>query len=121
MGMSRLVLELECGEFAAFARTQVRFPPAPALAVSKVDAAGIATRTRRWGLARGGWLGPWDLSPGPPADYPALSRFPGGRPGFPARSEEHTSELQSLMRNSYAVFCLKKNSAYGGCHNFVYY
>src|SRR3546814_9159835 len=26
------------------------------------------------------------------------------------RSEEHTSELQSLMRNSYAVFCLKKNT-----------
>src|SRR3546814_3403136 len=32
------------------------------------------------------------------------------RPGRRAhnRSEEHTSELQSLMRNSYAVFCLKK-------------
>src|SRR3546814_9439306 len=28
--------------------------------------------------------------------------------GFPPRSEEHTSELQSLMRISYAVFCLKK-------------
>src|SRR3546814_4462779 len=27
------------------------------------------------------------------------------------RSEEHTSELQSLMRNSYAVFCLKKKSS----------
>src|SRR3546814_2084616 len=27
---------------------------------------------------------------------------------FSARSEEHTSELQSLMRISYAVFCLKK-------------
>src|SRR3546814_1721633 len=27
-----------------------------------------------------------------------------------ARSEEHTSELQSLMRISYAVFCLKKES-----------
>src|SRR3546814_5259976 len=27
---------------------------------------------------------------------------------MPARSEEHTSELQSLMRISYAVFCLKK-------------
>src|SRR3546814_3627805 len=27
---------------------------------------------------------------------------------FANRSEEHTSELQSLMRNSYAVFCLKK-------------
>src|SRR3546814_10236158 len=28
----------------------------------------------------------------------------------PCRSEEHTSELQSLMRISYAVFCLKKKS-----------
>src|SRR3546814_3395234 len=28
----------------------------------------------------------------------------------PARSEEHTSELQSLMRISYAVFCLKKKN-----------
>src|SRR3546814_4029502 len=27
-----------------------------------------------------------------------------------SRSEEHTSELQSLMRNSYAVFCLKKKN-----------
>src|SRR3546814_5010645 len=33
----------------------------------------------------------------------ALLRAPG-----PGRSEEHTSELQSLMRISYAVFCLKK-------------
>src|SRR3546814_6708027 len=29
---------------------------------------------------------------------------------FDERSEEHTSELQSLMRISYAVFCLKKNN-----------
>src|SRR3546814_6666101 len=29
-------------------------------------------------------------------------------PSFNERSEEHTSELQSLMRISYAVFCLKK-------------
>src|SRR3546814_1245254 len=28
----------------------------------------------------------------------------------PLRSEEHTSELQSLMRTSYAVFCLKKKT-----------
>src|SRR3546814_7544770 len=28
-----------------------------------------------------------------------------------ARSEEHTSELQSLMRTSYAVFCLKTNNS----------
>src|SRR3546814_2783950 len=32
------------------------------------------------------------------------------RRGDPARSEEHTSELQSLMRISYAVFCLKKKT-----------
>src|SRR3546814_2577559 len=60
------------------------------------------------------------------ADYPAMAlghlrRLPEGEPlseilrqfvraDFPAafqRSEEHTSELQSLMRISYAVFCLK--------------
>src|SRR3546814_3429654 len=43
-----------------------------------------------------------------------------GAPGVPAsnplsdlaRSEEHTSELQSLMRISYAVFCLKKKINY---------
>src|SRR3546814_6350596 len=37
----------------------------------------------------------------------------GKRVGFPKepmRSEEHTSELQSLMRISYAVFCLKKKN-----------
>src|SRR3546814_8078552 len=42
---------------------------------------------------------------------PACKRMPGGqnqRQGV--RSEEHTSELQSLMRISYAVFCLKKKN-----------
>src|SRR3546814_5680215 len=33
-----------------------------------------------------------------------------GEPCLPMRSDEHTSELQSLMRISYAVFCLKKNT-----------
>src|SRR3546814_3651441 len=33
-----------------------------------------------------------------------------GRNSLPNRSEEHTSELQSLMRISYAVFCLKKKN-----------
>src|SRR3546814_5863216 len=32
------------------------------------------------------------------------------------RSEEHTSELQSLMRISYAVFCLKKKKHYNTTH-----
>src|SRR3546814_3425711 len=34
----------------------------------------------------------------------------GEDPGEGGRSEEHTSELQSLMRISYAVFCLKKKT-----------
>src|SRR3546814_9286891 len=34
----------------------------------------------------------------------------GGEQGTVPRSEEHTSELQSLMRISYAVFCLKKKN-----------
>src|SRR3546814_5964908 len=33
------------------------------------------------------------------------------------RSEEHTSELQSLMRISYAVFCLKKKKKHNKNHN----
>src|SRR3546814_3562318 len=36
--------------------------------------------------------------------------FEAGRAGPLLRSEEHTSELQSLMRISYAVFCLKKKT-----------
>src|SRR3546814_6623049 len=56
--------------------------------------------------------------------YTTLFRSPGGgrlarrarrrhdrrRPHRQGRSEEHTSELQSLMRISYAVFCLKKKT-----------
>src|SRR3546814_7880021 len=37
-----------------------------------------------------------------------LARFP--RRADSERSEEHTSELQSLMRHSYAVFCLNKQN-----------
>src|SRR3546814_7301264 len=40
----------------------------------------------------------------------ALSRNALLRNAFGGRSEEHTSELQSLMRISYAVFCLKKKN-----------
>src|SRR3546814_4393982 len=54
----------------------------------------------------------WSSSP----ESATLSSFAGvssgaavGEPNrMTSRSEEHTSELQSLMRNSYAVFCLKK-------------
>src|SRR3546814_9898347 len=43
-------------------------------------------------------------------DAPADRACRSGMSCRPARSEEHTSELQSLMRISYAVFCLKKKT-----------
>src|SRR3546814_2826915 len=75
-------------------------------------------------LGRRGGAGPADaragLDPGfvgGAAAQPGRARDDGDRlgsvqrecrPASAARSEEHTSELQSLMRISYAVFCLKK-------------
>src|SRR3546814_6439445 len=53
-----------------------------------------------------------------PRDWPDLARkygddrFPVIHHTPDGRSEEHTSELQSLMRISYAVFCLKKKKKY---------
>src|SRR3546814_2212223 len=47
------------------------------------------------------------LAVNPLARVPTLVA-PGGAVLTESRSEEHTSELQSLMRISYAVFCLKK-------------
>src|SRR3546814_9822698 len=47
------------------------------------------------------------------ADAPAPVRAAAGAAGDAfTRSEEHTSELQSLLRISYAVFCLKKKIHY---------
>src|SRR3546814_7121908 len=68
------------------------------------------------GAAAGCWCctgiaqGPW--SPfGGVAVVSVMRANLGLRPaGCNARSEEHTSELQSLMRISYAVFCLKKKT-----------
>src|SRR3546814_9784478 len=39
-----------------------------------------------------------------------MLRSPYAHARIASRSEEHTSELQSLIRNSYAVFCLQKKS-----------
>src|SRR3546814_8073439 len=92
--------------------TVVRRPP-PSLSPTRRGARGgsVACRAR--------------LAPAKPTvasarhNGPRLPRhrqYPGSSPPprFPASaassSEEHTSELQSLMRTSYAVFCLKKNN-----------
>src|SRR3546814_5839566 len=58
----------------------------------------------------------WILEVGPWRETASRPTAPGSRQPAPVRrlrttarrSEEHTSELQSLMRISYAVFCLKK-------------
>src|SRR3546814_8873185 len=43
---------------------------------------------------------------------PIATQIPDRRATTHGRSEEHTSELQSLMRLSYAVFCLKQKTYY---------
>src|SRR3546814_7201819 len=52
-----------------------------------------------------------------PANKPAEPVVETLPPPIEDRSEEHTSELQSLMRTSYAVFCLKKKKKTTQIHN----
>src|SRR3546814_2856089 len=66
-----------------------------------VDAAAALPR-----LGDGG--GKCDAHPSFAADNADAGHMPSPILRSPLRSEEHTSELQSLMRISYAVFCLKK-------------
>src|SRR3546814_10604458 len=59
------------------------------------------------------WHGPFEAPPSLTSDLGARWRAPVDHRQesyFHARSEEHTSELQSLMRISYAVFCFKKKN-----------
>src|SRR3546814_3398685 len=60
----------------------------------------------RAGVSSSGWL---DLY------WPTASMIQGRKSSN--RSEEHTSELQSLMRNSYAVFCLNTTNIYTNIHH----
>src|SRR3546814_3308019 len=63
---------------------------------------------------RSEWI--WE-SPAGGRSSPAPARASDGRPPWRwPRSEEHTSELQSLMRISYAVFCLKKKTTHSPQH-----
>src|SRR3546814_746083 len=64
-----------------------------------------------WGERPQFWMIPGDLTDGGTRDRKfewTQEYFAGVGPFAAFRSEEHTSELQSLMRISYAVFCLKK-------------
>src|SRR3546814_5479784 len=52
-------------------------------------------------------------------DDAAIPPSPGVVMSHSARSEEHPSELQSLMRISYAVFCLKKKKHISPTHDTI--
>src|SRR3546814_4522641 len=67
----------------------------------------LLDRFLRSGWAPTGWGRTGWLNPSPPA-YPRGFAWYQESQLHDTRSEEHTSELQSLMRISYAVFCLKK-------------
>src|SRR3546814_3209939 len=82
-----------------------RRPSRPALDNQAAEARQAPTVEKPSKLGRQ----PQRLAEAPLEEQPVLDAARSSaapEPGF--RSEEHTSELQSLMRSSYAVFCLKK-------------
>src|SRR3546814_2680256 len=85
-------------------RTDTLFPDTTLF--RSATAAPHVGRGQSWGPATRGATGPSGAKP--PAE--ASGAFSGREAPCDTvpRSEEHTSELQSLMRISYAVFCLKK-------------
>src|SRR3546814_3907023 len=94
-------------------RTDTRFPYTSLFRSHPGRAAGIA----RFALTTREPLRTWRVTPHPHwrarHDANGSRQGPHRRPArlvHARRSEEHTSELQSLMRISYAVFCLKKNT-----------
>src|SRR3546814_3347761 len=68
------------------------------------DAAAMRRRLYRVSECRGLWVGD-ELESLPARRFRGIC-------DLKSRSEEHTSELQSLMRISYAVFCLSKKTTY---------
>src|SRR3546814_10097436 len=87
-------------------RTDTLFPYTTLFRSACRGARLLQIRRRRGG--RGGMPGAPRPQPGDVGGRQRAAHRPAAcaQPG--ARSEEHTSELQSLMRISYAVFCLKK-------------
>src|SRR3546814_3039904 len=91
-------------------RTDTLFPYTTLFRSQDLDEDDVFTlmRGRRWKWLSGELTDQW-----PFIAHRGFPAFAGGESldnGYKAgiRSEEHTSELQSLMRISYAVFCLKK-------------
>src|SRR3546814_3474923 len=90
-------------------------------AVDEVVLRGFSTQIQEWHNGEGWSFGKrWRMGRRVPdrGSRTIWGSASGRRPLFPdvadeaepLRSEEHTSELQSLMRRSYAVFCVKKKT-----------
>src|SRR3546814_10300456 len=99
-------------------RTDTLFPDTTLFRSSGACLARFAARncpepTRRY-WSRVGFAGRTSLLTAIPAQSPPRKSSPL------ARSEEHTSELQSLMRISYAVFCLKKKKTINTVLTIIY-
>src|SRR3546814_4462839 len=91
--------------------------PDPAIrSLERLDASSLSERVYaqlRAALMRGELVPEQRLKIGEVAERLGTSETPVREAVFQLnRSEEHTSELQSLMRISYAVFCLKKKNTY---------
>src|SRR3546814_1031660 len=87
-------------------RTDPLFPYTTLFRSVRIDAADLATLQRNIVLSHAAGTGA--PSPAPVVRLMMALKLASLAQG--ARSEEHTSELQSLMRISYAVFCLKKQT-----------
>src|SRR3546814_2584643 len=96
-------------------------PPGSSICIEEIERAAIqqALQENRYNKTKAAALGITFRAPvgahsgataSPASPYPN-TQPPNPRPRRSgSRSEEHTSELQSLMRISYAVFCLKKKN-----------
>src|SRR3546814_4603565 len=110
-------------------RTDTLFPYTTLFRSARGDGIGILARSHRSGGSGGPRAGTTDLGVGRAGYKQSCERsanvkcraksvhaIPPEGERLP-RSEEHTSELQSLMRISYAVFCLKKKNTRTNTNN----
>src|SRR3546814_7609119 len=106
------VLELQRrAQFAGFANGERADRHGRSPRAATCGLAGLKSITMSFSVrSRSRWTSHWLNWPRCSAQSmePYLHRAPSGASSTVTRSEEHTSELQSLMRISYAVFCLKK-------------
>src|SRR3546814_5174675 len=120
-GEDAVVIDADGGAvLAGFWNSHVHFTEPKWAGAADLPAPRLQSQLREM-LVRYGFTSVVDTGSDPRDTGPLRARIESGEiagpriitamsPLFPPRSEEHTSELQSLMRISYAVFCLKKTT-----------